>query len=373
MKSMDMIWYMRLYTNTAFIITFGYAVTLFLWYNMLFFILPLQRNKNKVVKLKKSLTMFESKFSIKTRETIFVILLFVIPFLSPGMALFLGLIVAFTIGNPFIQHNKVFTKILLQASVVGLGFGVHLNEALAAGKDGLIFTIFSIAITMFLGLWIGKLLGISKDTRTLVSGGTAICGGSAIAAIGPVINAKDNDMTIALGTVFTLNALALFIFPPLGDLLKMSDTQFGYWCAIAIHDTSSVVGAAATRSEAALQIATTTKLIRALWIIPLSLIIAIFYNRGNKSEGGKKKISIPWFIFLYIIAMIIATYIPQGAPIYAKTVGIAKMGMIYTLFLIGTGMSIKSLKEVGYKPILLGVILWVVISVLSATVIMWVE
>lgn len=287
----------------------------------------------------------------------------------------LGLIVALTIGNPFIQHNKIFTKILLQASVVGLGFGVHLNEALAAGKDGFIFTIFSIAITMGLGLWIGRLLHVNKDTRTLVAGGTAICGGSAIAALGPVINAKDKNMTVALGTIFMLNAIALFIFPPIGNLLHMDDTQFGYWCAIAIHDTSSVVGAAATRSEAALQIATTTKLIRALWIIPLSLLVAVFYNRGSKekAESGKKKITIPWFIFLYVVAMIIATYLPQGQAFYTEAVKIAKMGMIYTLFLIGTGLTWDSIKEVGYKPVLLGVILWVIISVISAVSIMWIE
>ena len=173
--------------------------------------------------------MLQTKMSQKMRETIFVILLFFIPFLSPGLSLLLGLIVALTIGNPFIQHNKIFTKILLQASVVGLGFGVHLNEALAAGKDGFIFTIFSIAITMGLGLWIGRLLHVNKDTRTLVAGGTAICGGSAIAALGPVINAKDKDMTVALGTIFMLNAIALFIFPPIGNSLHMDDTQFGYW------------------------------------------------------------------------------------------------------------------------------------------------
>lgn len=313
--------------------------------------------------------------SQKMRETIFVILLFFIPFLSPGLSLLLGLIVALTIGNPFIQHNKIFTKILLQASVVGLGFGVHLNEALAAGKDGFIFTIFSIAITMGLGLWIGRMLHVNKDTRTLVAGGTAICGGSAIAALGPVINAKDKDMTVALGTIFMLNAIALFIFPPIGNLLHMDDTQFGYWCAIAIHDTSSVVGAAATRSEAALQIATTTKLIRALWIIPLSLLVAVFYNRGSKekAESGKKKITIPWFIFLYVVAMIIATYLPQGQAFYTEAVKIAKMGMIYTLFLIGTGLTWDSIKEVGYKPVLLGVILWVIISVISAVSIMWIE
>ncbi len=306
----------------------------------------------------------------RTRETIFIIVLLLIPFLSPALALFAGLVVALTIGNPFIKHNGVFTKILLQASVVGLGFGMNLTEALQAGKTGALFTVVSITVVMSLGLLLGHWLKINKSTRMLISGGTAICGGSAIAAIGPVINANDKEMTVSLGTVFMLNAIALFLFPPIGHLLGMDDSQFGYWCAIAIHDTSSVVGAAATRSELALQIATTTKLIRALWIIPLSLVIAYFWSRGNKGEGGKSKITIPWFIFLYVVAMCIATYLPQGEAIYTQAVSIAKMGMMYTLFLIGSGMSMESIKEVGFKPILLGVLLWIVISVLSAVVIL---
>lgn len=317
--------------------------------------------------------MIKDKLSQKTRETIFIILLFLVPFLSPATALLCGLIVAFTIGNPFIQHNKIFTKILLQASVVGLGFRMNLEEALIAGKTGFIFTLFSITLTMLLGLFIGKLLKVDTQTKTLISGGTAICGGSAIAALGPVINAKDNSKTVALGTIFTLNAIALFIFPPIGNLLNLTDTEYGYWCAIAIHDTSSVVGAAATRSELALQIATTTKLIRALWIIPLSLIVAVVYNKTNKAGNtGKRKISIPWFIFLYIVAMVIATYIPQGKEIYTQTVSIAKYGMIYTLFLIGSGLTWDSLKQVGFRPILLGIILWLVISVVSATAIIYI-
>ncbi len=318
-----------------------------------------------------------SAFSIssRTREIIFVVLLLLVPFLSPALALLLGLVVALTIQNPFIKHNGVFTKILLQGSVVGLGFGMNLEAALQAGKTGIVFTIVSIAVVMFLGISIGRLLKINKSTRTLISGGTAICGGSAIAAIGPVINANDKEMTVSLGTVFMLNAVALFVFPPLGAMMGMDDTQFGLWCAIAIHDTSSVVGAAATRSELALQIATTTKLIRALWIIPLSLGIAYFYHRGNKKADGKSKITIPWFIFMYVIAMCIATYFPlelnaAGENFYTQAVSIAKMGMIYTLFLIGSGMSRESIKEVGFKPILLGIILWIVISILSAGVIL---
>lgn len=315
--------------------------------------------------------MLQKNLTDHQRQTIFIILLLLVPFLSPATALLAGLIVAFTIGNPFIAHNKIFTKILLQASVVGLGFGMNLTQALEAGKTGFIFTIFSITLTMLLGIIVGRWLKVSTGTRTLIAGGTAICGGSAIAAIAPVINARDNNMTVALGTIFSLNALALFIFPPLGNLLGMTDTEFGYWCAIAIHDTSSVVGAAAERSTQALAIATTTKLIRALWIIPLSLIIALIWNkRQTDNTPGNKHISIPWFILLYIIAMIIATYIPAGEALYTRAVSIARIGMIYTLFLIGSGLSWQSLREVGIRPILLGIILWIAISILSATTIL---
>lgn len=316
--------------------------------------------------------MFQKYLTDRQRQTMFIVLLLLVPFLSPATALFSGLVVAFTIGNPFIAHNKIFTKILLQASVVGLGFGMNLTQALEAGKTGFIFTVFSITLTMLLGIWVGKWLKVNTGTRTLIAGGTAICGGSAIAAIAPVINARDNDMTVALGTIFSLNALALFIFPPLGTLLGMTDTEFGYWCAIAIHDTSSVVGAAAERSPEALAIATTTKLIRALWIIPLSLIIAFVWNKrqADAPTDGKRKISIPWFIFLYIVAMIVASYLPQGEAFYSRAVGIARMGMVYTLFLIGSGLSWQSLREVGIRPILLGVILWIVISVVSAATIL---
>lgn len=316
--------------------------------------------------------MLQKYLSDRQRQTVFIILLLMVPFLSPATALLAGLIVAFTIGNPFVAHNKIFTKVLLQASVVGLGFGMNLSEAMEAGKTGLVFTVFSITLTMVLGLVVGRWLKVNVGTRTLISGGTAICGGSAIAAIAPVINARDSDMTVALGTIFSLNALALFVFPPVGTLLGMTDTEFGYWCAIAIHDTSSVVGAAAERSAEALAVATTTKLIRALWIIPLSLVIAVVWNRRQGGNGdGKRRVAVPWFIFLYVIAMVIATYVPAGERLYGRAVEIARMGMVYTLFLIGSGLSWQSLKEVGVRPILLGVILWVVISVVAAVAIMF--
>lgn len=302
------------------------------------------------------------------KEVLFLVALFAIPFLEPAFALLLGLFMSLTIGHPFLHINKNITHILLQISVVGLGFGMNLDQAIEAGKTGILFTIVSIVVTMGLGIWLGRKLKVAKDTSLLIAGGTAICGGSAIAALSPVIHAKEKDITVAMGTIFMLNAVALLIFPVIGRLLEMSDTQFGYWCAIAIHDTSSVVGAAKTFGNEALNIATTTKLIRALWIIPVSLIVAFTYNRGN---GKRTKISIPYFIFLYIIAMVIATYIPQWSHFYTEVVSYSKVGMLFTLFLIGAGLSKETLRQVGFKPILQGVILWICISVLSAGTILF--
>ena len=305
------------------------------------------------------------KFSISknNKEIIFIVAMFSVPFLEPAFALLLGLLVSLTIGHPFLNINSRITHILLQISVVGLGFGMNVEQALEAGKNGVVFTVFSIVFTLVLGILLTRFLKVNKDTGFLVSGGTAICGGSAIAALAPVINAKDKDITVALGTIFMLNAAALLVFPYFGHLLEMTNEQFGYWCAIAIHDTSSVVGAAKTFGNEALNIATTTKLIRALWIIPISLIAAFTY----KKEGGKRsKITIPWFIFLYVIAMVIATYVPQWGHFYSSAVSFAKVGMLFTLFLIGAGLSKETIKQVGFKPILLGIILWICISILSA-------
>lgn len=301
------------------------------------------------------------------KEVIFITAMFAVPFLEPAFALLLGFLVSLTIGHPFLSINSRVTHILLQISVVGLGFGMNVEQAIEAGKTGVLFTIVSIAVTLFLGIFLAKRLKVPRDTGFLVSGGTAICGGSAIAALAPVIKAKDKDITVALGTIFMLNAVALLIFPWLGRLLEMTDHQFGYWCAIAIHDTSSVVGAAKTFGNEALNIATTTKLIRALWIIPISLGAAFLYN---KQGGGKSKITIPWFIFLYVVAMVIATYVPQWQSFYHDAVGFAKIGMLFTLFLIGAGLSKETLRQVGFKPVILGIVLWVCISVLSASAIL---
>ena len=289
--------------------------------------------------------------------------------MTPPMALFLGLVFALCCGQAFPKFNKKMSKYLLQYSVVGLGFGMNLQESLRSGAEGMSFTIISVVGTMLIGWFIGrKLLGVSRDTSYLVSSGTAICGGSAIAAVGPVLKAKDSDMSIALGTIFILNAIALFVFPVLGHWLGMNDQQFGTWAAIAIHETSSVVGAGKAFSPEALEIATTIKLTRALWIIPLSLVTALIF------KGEAKKISIPWFILFFIVAILLNTYLitPSGfGEVGLAIKGIAQKSLTLTLFFIGASLSVDVLKQVGVKPLIQGVLLWIVISVASLAYILW--
>ncbi len=303
---------------------------------------------------------------ISTKEIVFFAgLIFCLsPLASPPIALAIGLIIALTIGHPFIHLNHKATKILLQVSVVGLGFGMNLGKIMQVGKEGIMFTIVSIFGTLGLGFIIGKWLSIHKKTSHLISSGTAICGGSAIAAVGPILNANDQEMSVALGTVFILNSIALFIFPMIGHWLNLSQTQFGFWAGIAIHDTSSVVGAAAKYGKVALQTATTVKLARALWIVPVALLTSVFFK--NKTS----KISIPYFIFLFILASILRTYILPVAEISGLIVNAATVGLTVTLFLIGAGLSKNVLKSVGVKPLLQGVMLWVIISVSSLFIIL---
>ncbi|AQX87350.1 YeiH family protein [Elizabethkingia bruuniana] len=295
----------------------------------------------------------------------FVLLIFcVTPFVEPPLALILGFVVSFFIGHPYIKHNSVAAKYLLQFSVVGLGFGMNLTEAIKVGKEGLIFTVASIFFTLIVGLIIGRYLKINKSTSTLISGGTAICGGSAIAALAPVINAKDEDISVAMACIFILNALALLIFPVIGHQLNMSQDQFGLWSAIAIHDTSSVIGSAQKYGEEALKIATTVKLERALWIIPVSILLSVL------NKGSVKKIKIPYFILGFIGAILLAYYFPQIKPFGEIMVFTAKKALNITLFLIASGLSMSSIKKVGVKPLVQGVLLWVFISVGSLLVIM---
>ncbi len=286
---------------------------------------------------------------------------------TPPLSLFLGLAFALLCGQAYPKFNKKVSKKLLQYSVVGLGFGMNLHASLASGKEGMLFTIVSVVGTMLMGMFIGrKLLKVNRDTSYLISSGTAICGGSAIAAVGPVIKAKDSDMSVALATIFVLNAIALFVFPVLGEWLGLTQQEFGTWAAIAIHDTSSVVGAGAAYGEEALQVATTIKLTRALWIIPLALATSFIF----KSEG--KKVSIPWFILWFIVAILINTYLLDSVPQVGKAIsGLARKGLIITMFFIGASLSTDVLKAVGVKPLVQGVLLWLVISVGSLAYILF--
>ena len=282
-------------------------------------------------------------------------------YVSPPIALFLGLLFALLFGQAYPKFNKKVSKKLLQYSVVGLGFGMNLQTSLQSGKEGMAFTIVSVVGTMLIGWIIGrKLLKVERDTSYLISSGTAICGGSAIAAVGPVLKAKDTEMSVALGTVFILNAIALFVFPVIGHALDMTQQQFGMWAAIAIHDTSSVVGAGAAYGEEALQVATTIKLTRALWIIPLALATSFIF----KSKG--QKISIPWFILFFVLAMIFNTYVLSttevGTMIGHYINDFARKSLTITLFFIGASLSSDVLKSVGIKPLVQGVLLWIIIS-----------
>ncbi len=304
--------------------------------------------------------------SVSARKIIFIIALIfcLTPIVSPPVALLIGFAVAQFVGHPFLHLNHKATSFLLKVSVVGLGFGMNVQSAVHAGKEGILFTVASITGTLGLGLLLGRFLKIEKKTSHLISCGTAICGGSAIAAISPLIQAEEKQISVALGTIFILNSVALFLFPYIGHQLHLSQMQFGLWSAIAIHDTSSVVGAANKYGAEALQIATTVKLARALWIIPVALLTTLFF------KSAKQKIKIPYFIGLFILAMVANTYLPFIHQLSAKLVGLAKIGLTLTLFLIGAGLSNKVLKSVGIKPLLQGIILWIVISAVALYAVM---
>lgn len=295
--------------------------------------------------------------SITTREVIFTgaLVFCMLPFVSPPWALLLGIFTAQVIGHPFLHLNHKATHILLQVSVVGLGFGMNLQGALKAGQQGFVFTIASISATLLLGWGLGRWLRTDRKTSHLIACGTAICGGSAIAAISPVIRAGDKQVSVALGTVFILNSIALFLFPVIGHALHLSQTQFGLWSAIAIHDTSAVVGAANKYGPEALQVATTVKLARALWIMPVALLTALF------SRQGAGKVKIPWFILLFVLALLLHTWFPMPV-VSGALVQVARTGLTLTLFLIGAGLSREVLKSVGARPLVQGVGLWVAIS-----------
>ncbi len=278
------------------------------------------------------------------------------PLVSPPIALLFGILFVNIFGK--VLETDSFVKKLLQYSIVGLGFGINLNTAIEAGSQGFLFTVSTIALVMIFGLFLAKILKIDKTIAQLISAGTAICGGSAIAAVAPILKANSKQTSVALGIVFVLNAVALFIFPEIGHFFNLSQNQFGIWSAIAIHDTSSVVGAASKYGNEALQIATTVKLARALWIIPLAFLISIF----TKSEG---KIKIPYFIGFFVLAILAGTYLPFLQNFNTIISEISRDTLKVALFLIGAGLSLQNLKNIGIKPLLLGIILWIFISSIS--------
>jgi len=272
--------------------------------------------------------------------------------LSPPVALALGLTFGFCFPHPFDQTAKKLSRYLLQVSVIGLGFGMNLHDVIRAGRSGFVYTLLSIGFAMVVGMGLGSFLQVQRKSAFLISTGTAICGGSAIAAAGPICGASDEQMAVSLGTVFVLNSVALLIFPAIGAWLKLSQAQFGLW---AIHDTRSVVGAAAKYGAIALAVGTTVKLARALWIVPMSITTAVI-------KHSRAKIQWPWFIVLFCLAAVCNTYMPAGAASYGVLSRVARVGLTATLYLIGSGISVATLKQVGHRPLLQGVILWLLIS-----------
>ena len=290
---------------------------------------------------------------------LFLLVLCAFPIISAPVALLAGVLFALIFGNPVVEKTQKATHTLLQLSVIGLGFGMNTSVALQAGKSGFLYTVAGIALTFSIGFVLSRFLKVDKKTAYLISTGTAICGGSAIAAVAPVIEAKSEDTSVALGVVFILNSVALLLFPFVGHLLGLSEARFGLWAAIAIHDTSSVVGAASHYGKEALAIATTVKLTRALWIIPVSIASGFVF----KSEV--KKVKIPYFIFAFFGAMLVNTYVVSMHDIFQIVAQISRQGLVITLFLIGSNITLKTLRTVGAKPFILGVLLWVIISSLT--------
>lgn len=299
------------------------------------------------------------------------------PFGGPAISLALGLLFALTLGQPYPKQSKTVSKYTLQAAVVCLGFGLDLSTVWRVGSQGFLLTLVTISLTLVIGIVIGRFIRVERKASLLISTGTAICGGSAIAAVGPVIRASDEEMSVSLGTVFILNAVALFLFPIIGHALSMSEDAFGLWSALAIHDTSSVVGASASYGKHALEVATTVKLTRALWIIPVALFFAFIEariqrrNTTHAQETAGPRLQIPWFIGLFVLASAVRTVAPSGVAIYSGLTVISKSLLSLTLFLIGTGLSRAALKRVGIRPLAMGVLLWVIVGVSSLAAILW--
>lgn len=278
--------------------------------------------------------------------------------ISPPVALLGGLIYGFSFAHPYPKQSRTYSRLLLQASVVALGFGMNLHQVVRAGGSGFVYTATGIASTMLLGLLLGRLIAVGRKVSFLINVGTAICGGSAIAAVSPIIHADDEEIAVSLGTVFVLNSIALLVFPLIGSALHLTQSQFGLWAALAIHDTSSVVGAAAKYGNEALAIGTTVKLARALWIVPIALVTAYMMK-------SKTRVQWPWFILFFCLAAVANTYVPFLAPAYPFLSRLGRLGLTATLFLIGTGLSMATLKQVGARPLIQGVLLWAAVAITS--------
>lgn len=294
------------------------------------------------------------------------------PWATPAIALACGIAFALLLGNPFPSESKKISKVLLQACVVLLGFQMDFRQLVRVGISGWFFAAFTIATTFALGLWAARVLKLHQRTSLLISAGTAICGGSAIAAVGPVINAAESEMAMAIGTVFMLNAVALYLFPFIGHVLHLTPAQFGVWSGIAIHDISSVVGAASAYGETSLQIATATKLSRTLWIVPVTLMVAFFYakkNADSDSANAKSGMTVPWFIALFVLASLTRMAMPAILPLTVYIAAVARKGLTLTLFLIGSGISRKTLRATGWKAVAQGVFLWAFMTLASLAVV----
>jgi len=302
------------------------------------------------------------RFDISKVVFVAAILFVLTPWASPPLALTVGLVLGLTMGNPFRAKSRKISKYLLQAAVVALGFGMNFADVVRAGRSGFLYTAVGITFAMAVGLTLARALNVEPTAGFLIAAGTAICGGSAIAAVGPVAGANDEEMSVALGTVFILNSIALLIFPMIGATLHLTQPQFGLWAALAIHDTSSVVGAASKYGAIALAVGTTVKLARALWIVPLCVGTAAV-KRSNA------RIQVPWFVALFVLAAVLNSTLPAGAPVFRVLSTIGKIGLTATLFLIGAGVSRETIQQVGPRPLLQGVMLWAIVAVASVAAI----
>ncbi|PLY02865.1 MAG: putative sulfate exporter family transporter [Desulfuromonas sp.] len=282
-------------------------------------------------------------------------LLCALPFVSSPIALVAGLIYALTAGNPLPRQTAVLSKLLLKVAVIGLGFGVNFQQVISIAKDSLPLTLVTIVATVLLGAFLGRVMSLPVKTRALISFGTAICGGSAIAALAPVIKAENEEVAVSLATVFTLNAVGLLVFPPIGVMMGLDQQQFGVWAALAIHDTSSVVGAAATFGGAALAVATTVKLSRALWIVPCTLAAGWFY-------GNRERLNVPWFMAGFVLTAFISSWWPEQGAVWSGGYIVARQLLVMTLFLIGVSLTRETLQRVGLRPLGMGALLWTCVT-----------